>query len=298
LATRPNTLKFAPLFAMALPFFNKRNKDNQEMSFVDHLEELRGHITRSILVILVFAITIFIYIDEIFDYVIMGPMRPNFITYTGLCNFSHWAKLGDALCMPAPNVKLQAMNFSTQFMSSITIAFVGGFIVAFPYVFWEFWKFIRPALNQKELKAARGGIFWVSFFFFTGAAFGYFLLAPFTFSFLANYTMGKTGFVTTIPTLDDYTENMVDIILGAGIAFQLPIISYVLTKIGLITPNFLRTYRKYALVAILVIAAVITPSPDWTSQMLVFVPLALLFEIGVIISARVYKAEQKKMNEW
>jgi sec-independent protein translocase protein TatC len=206
--------------------------------------------------------------------------------------------MGDALCMPPPDVKMQATAFGTQFMTSITVAFMGGFIMAFPFIFWEIWRFIKPALTDKELKSARGAIFWVSLFFFMGVAFGYYILAPFTFSFLSNYTLGTQNLIETKPTLADYIENLTDIILGAGVAFQLPIISYVLTHIGLITPQFLKTYRKYALVAILVIAAIITPSPDWMSQMIVFIPLFILYEIGVIVSGRVYKRLQKRANEW
>ena len=137
---------------------------------------------------------------------------------------------------------------------------MGGFIVAFPYIFWEFWRFLKPALSPKELKSTRGSIFWVSFFFLLGISFGYFLLAPFTFSSLANYKLGDIGLLETRPTLDDYLDNLVDILIGSGMAFQLPLISYVLTRIGLITPNFLRTYRKYAYIAILFVAAIITPS--------------------------------------
>lgn len=267
------------------------------MSFIDHLEELRWHIVRSVAAVLVMAVLIFVFQDFVFDVVILGPLSKDFISYTGMCHFSQWAHLGDALCMPPPQVELQATTFGTQFMSSITIAFTGGFIIAFPYVFWELWKFIKPALNPKELKSARGGIFWVSLFFFTGAAFGYFILAPFTLSFLSNYKIGTQDLIVTRPTLADYIEMMTDIILGGGVAFQLPIVSYVLTRIGLITPQFLKTYRKYALVAILVIAAIITPSPDWISQMIVFIPLFLLYEIGVVISTRVYKRDLKRQAE-
>jgi sec-independent protein translocase protein TatC len=138
----------------------------------------------------------------------------------------------------------------------------------------------------------------VSLLFFLGAAFGYFILAPFTFSFLANFQLGTQHLIVTRPTLADYIETMVDIVLGAGIAFQMPIISYVLTQIGLITPQFLRTYRKYAIVAILVIAAIITPSPDWMSQLIVFIPLFVLYEIGVMVSAGVHKRRLKKEQEW
>ncbi|MFM7839580.1 MAG: twin-arginine translocase subunit TatC [Chitinophagaceae bacterium] len=279
---------------MAFSFFNNRGGEAHEMSFIDHLEELRWHIVRSLCAILILATTIFIFQDYIFDKIILGPLSKDFISYIGLCRFSHWAHFGDALCMPPPQVQLQATTFGSQFVSSITIAFMGGFIAAFPYIFWELWLFIKPALNPKELQSARGAIFWVSLFFFTGAAFGYFILAPFTLSFLSNYQLGTQNLILTRPTLADYIEMMTDIILGGGVAFQLPIISYVLTRIGIITPQFLKTYRKYALVAILFIAAIITPSPDWMSQMIVFIPLFVLYEIGVVISTRVYKSELKK----
>ena len=269
------------------------------MTFIDHLEALRWHIMRSVLAILVGAIVLFIYIDWVFDTIISGPLHANFITYTSLCKFSAWVGAGDSLCLPPPATdKLLIITYGGQFMSSISIAFIGGFIAAFPYVFWELWKFIKPALSPKELKAARGAIFFVSFFFFMGVAFGYFLLAPFTFSFLANYKIGAMGTLVTQPTLSDYLENMIDIIIGSALAFQLPIISYVLTRIGLITPKFLKTYRKYAYVAILIIAAVITPSPDWMSQMIVFLPLAFLYEFSIFISNRIFKVMARKERDF
>lgn len=269
------------------------------MTFIDHLEELRWHIMRSVLAILIGAIVCFIYIDWVFDTIIAGPLQANFITYTGLCKFSHWLGAGDSLCLPPPQTaELQATTFGSQFMSSITMACAGGFIFAFPYIFWEFWKFIKPALSPKELKTTRGAIVFVSIFFFMGVAFGYFLLAPFTFSFLANYTIGTKHILIARPTLADYMENLIDIIIGSALAFQLPIISYVLTRIGIITPNFLKTYRKYSYVAILIIAAVITPSPDWMSQMIVFLPLAFLYEFSILISVRVFKSEQKKSQDF
>ena len=161
-------------------------------------------------------------------------MRSDFITYSGLCNLGHKLHMGDALCMPAPNVQMQVTQFGSQFMSSISIAFIGGFIIAFPYIFWEFWNFIKPALTPREIKNTRGSIFWVTFFFLIGVSFGYFLLAPFTFSFLSNFKIGSLQALETKPTLDDYIENMINIIIGAGISFELPIVSYVLTKIGLL----------------------------------------------------------------
>jgi sec-independent protein translocase protein TatC len=280
---------------MALSFLNKRSQE-REMSFVDHLEELRWHIVRSLIAVLVIAIVIFINMDWYFDTIILGPIRPDFISYDALCRFSHWARLGDSLCVPITNTKLQANTFGSQFISSISIAFVSGFILAFPYIFWEFWKFIKPALTSKEVQTTRFAIFFVSFFFFTGAAFGYYLLAPFTFSFLGNYQLGKLQILETRPILSDYVDNLVNITLGAALAFQLPVVAYVMTRIGLVTPMFLKTYRKYAFVAILIIAAIITPSPDWMSQMIVTIPLMVLYELSILISKRVYKIEEAKWN--
>ncbi len=269
--------------------------EEEEMSFIDHLEVLRWHIVRSVLAILTSAILFFIYIDEIFDVVIMGPTRNDFISYRAFCKLSHVLNMGDSLCMPPMKLSLQVTSISGTFMSSITIAVVGGLLVALPYVFFEIWKFIKPALKPSELKYTRGIIFWVSMFFFMGAAFGYFMLAPFTFNFLSNYTIGDIGVIDYRPTLADYLDSLIDITLGAGIAFELPMATWLLSKLGIITPNFLRTYRKYAYVALLVVAAVITPSPDWGSQLIVVVPLVLLYEISILIAARVKK---KQDEEW
>jgi sec-independent protein translocase protein TatC len=278
---------------MAFTFF-KRIPGQAEMSFTEHLEALRWHIVRSFLAIVILAVFAFIKIDWIFEHVIMGPLKQNFLSVAGLCSLSHFLHLGDTLCLPASNVQLQTTAFGSQFIASITIAFVSGFIIAFPYIFWEFWRFIKPALSVKEVKSTRGSIFFVTFFFLLGISFGYFLLAPFTFSFLSNYKLGMTGMLITRPTLDDYLDNLLDILIGSGIAFQLPLISYVLTHLGLITPGFLRTYRKYAYVAILFVAAVITPSPDWMSQTIVALPLILLYEISIRISARVERIRASK----
>lgn len=265
------------------------------MTFIDHLEVLRWHIVRSVLAILISAILFFIYIDEIFDIIIMGPTRNDFISYRVLCKLSHTLGMGDSLCMPPMKLNLQVTSISGTFMSSITIAVVGGLLVAIPFVFYEIWKFVRPALKPTELKYTRGIIFWVSFFFFIGVAFGYFMLAPFTFNFLANYTIGGLGVIEYRPTLSDYLDTLIDIALGAGIAFELPMATWLLSKLGIITPQFLRNYRKYAYVVLLVLAAVITPSPDWGSQLIVVVPLVLLYEISIIIAARVKK---KQDEEW
>ncbi len=282
-------------------FFRKirgQETSEDEMSFIDHLEALRWHVVRSLLVIMASAIVFFIFIDWIYDNVIMGPTHNDFISYRLLCSLSHSLRLGDSLCMPPMELNLQINTVSGAFMSSITIAFVGGIIVAFPYVLWEVWRFVKPALKPGELKYTRGVIFWISFFFFFGAAFGYFLLAPFTFNFLANYTIGTLGTLIYRPTLTDYLDSLIDITLGAGIAFELPMASWILSKMGLVTPAFLKTYRKYAYVVLLVLAAIITPSPDWGSQLIVVIPLVLLYELSIIISARVNRNQEKKWEEW
>jgi sec-independent protein translocase protein TatC len=271
------------------------SQNESEMSFIDHLEVLRWHIVRAVISVLICGILFFVYIDEIFDLVIMGPTRNDFISYRVFCSMSHFLGLGDSLCMPPMKLNLQVNSVSGTFMSSITIAIVGGLIVSAPLIFWEIWKFVRPALKPSELKYTSGIIFWVSMFFFIGASFGYFMLAPFTFNFLANYTIGTLGAINYMPTLSDYLDTLIDITLGAGIAFELPMATWVLSKLGIITPGFLRTYRKYAYVVLLVLAAIITPSPDWGSQLIVVVPLVLLYEISILIAVRVKK---KQDEEW
>lgn len=277
-----------------------RNPDSEkaEMTFIDHLEALRSHIIRSVIAILVMATVIFVYRDFVFDYILLGPINPNFISYRVLCQFSHWAHMGDAMCMPPVKVEMQTTTFGGQFLGAISIALVGGVIAAFPYIFWEFWRFVKPALKDTETKNTKFIIFWVSFFFFCGAAFGFFLLGPFTFNFLGGFQLGTQGFLVTRPTLSDYLDNLTNIILGCGLAFELPVLAFVLTKIGLITPKFLRTTRKYAIVVILIVAAFITPSPDWMSQTIVFIPLFLLYELSILVSARVYKEKEKEDAEW
>jgi len=268
------------------------------MSFVEHLEALRWHLFRSVIVWLLMTIAIFIFVDWVFDNIIYAPARSNFITYDLLCRLSRNLGLGDSLCMPPVNIPLLGNTISGPFMAAISISMMGGLIIAFPYLLWELWKFIKPALSAKELKYARGGIFWVSLCFFTGAAFGYFVLAPFTFNFLANFTLGNTGAYRYMPTLEDYIDTLNNILLGCGLAFELPVLAYILAKIGLISSAFLRTYRKYAMLVILVVSAIITPSPDWTSQVIVALPLLLLYEISILICARIAIQEEKAEKEW
>ncbi|KYP13218.1 twin-arginine translocase subunit TatC [Flavihumibacter sp. CACIAM 22H1] len=283
---------------MAKSIFKRGSGSAAEMSFIDHLEALRWHIMRALLAILFGAVLVFIKMDFFFGEVVMGPANKDFITYRALCKFSNWVGLGDAMCMEEINLKLISTQMSSQFMMSFTIAFVGGFIIAFPYVFWEFWKFIRPALTEKEVKRTGGMIFWVSLLFFLGVAFGYFLIAPYTVNFFAAYTLSPM--IANTFTVSDYIDNIVSLVVGTGVVFQLPLAVYFLAKIGLVTAQFLRTYRKFAVVIILVLAAVITP-PDVLSQLIVTVPLWFLYEISIGIAARVNKNDEflvKPKDEW
>lgn len=280
-------------------FIGRRNAVKGEMAFVDHLEELRWHIVRSLIAILVLAVIIFIKIQWVFDNIIYAPVNQNFISYRVICSLSHRLGLGNGLCLPPVDIVMQTTTFGGQFFGSFSIAFVGGLIGAFPYIFWEFWKFIKPALKPKELKGTRFVIFWVSFFFFLGSAFGYFVLGPFTFNFLAGFHVSNLNVIQTKPTIDDYLSNLTNLILGCGVAFELPVLTYALTRIGLITPDMLRSSRKFAIVVILIVAAFITPSPDWYSQTIVFIPLYSLYELGIFLSKKAYKKlKQVDDEEW
>jgi sec-independent protein translocase protein TatC len=278
-------------------FFNKRKKDpNAEMSFVDHLEELRWHLVRAVVAILICAIVVFIYSDFVVHHIIFAPTRADFISSQWLCKLGRDIGIGDGLCFKGMDAKFQSNTMMGQFVSSFTIAFVGGFIVSFPYVFWEFWRFIRPALSEKERRKTTGVIFWVSFLFFTGVAFGYFILAPFMVSFYFNYTMSPQ--IIVLPTFSDYLENLFYTTVGIGLLFQMPLLIMVLARVGFVTAAFLRKYRRHALVLILIAAAIITPTTDPFSLTIVTIPLYVLFEASIALAARVNKKQEAKMNEW
>ncbi|MBV8254422.1 MAG: twin-arginine translocase subunit TatC [Chitinophaga sp.] len=285
---------------MLKKFFSKNN-DKAEMSFFDHLEDLRWHIVRSVLAIVVFSTFGFIYTTEILDNVVFGPTNASFPSYRVLCNLGHFFGLGDSLCIKPVPVIFQNYKMVGQIMLQFRMAFMIGFVCAFPYIFWEFWRFVKPALKERELKGARGVIFWVSFQFFLGIFFAYFLMAPFTINFLASYTV-TTKAVNQF-FIEDYFDLMSQIVLGMGFLFELPVLVFFLSKFGLITPKFLRSYRRHAVVVILVLAAIITP-PDIVDQLIVFTPLYLLYEISIFISAKAIRDREKKnetveeVEEW
>jgi sec-independent protein translocase protein TatC len=268
------------------------------MSFMGHLEALRWHLMRSVIVWLAAAITIFVFRNWVYDNIILAPSSQDFITYTTLCNFGRWLGVGDGLCMPPVKIEFLVTQVNGTFTSALTIAMIGGVIIAFPYIFWELWRFIKPALSPKEKKYARGSIFWVSLCFFLGSAFGYYLLAPFTFNFLATFTLGTGDAIQYKPSINDYIDSLTNLILGCGIAFELPILAFVMGKIGLITSGFLKRYAKYAFVLILLISAIITPSPDITSQIIVAIPLLILYWISIQLVATVDRKRAKEEKEW
>ena len=277
---------------------NKQAAEPEEMSFMGHLEALRWHLMRSVIVWLAAAIIIFVFRDWVYDNIILAPSSEHFITYDTLCRFGHWLGIGDSLCMPPVKIRFLVTQVNGTFTSALSIAMIGAIIIAFPYIFWELWRFITPALSAKEKKYARGSIFWVSLCFFLGAAFGYYLLAPFTFNFLASFTLGTSGAIEYQPSINDYIDSLSNLILGCGIAFELPILAYVLAKIGFINARLLKKYSKYAFVVILLIAAIITPSPDITSQVIVALPLLLLYWISIQLVARVDRKKAKEEKEW
>lgn len=276
-------------------FLEKRSASNPEaeMGFTDHIEALRWHLVRALIAIVLGAIIVFVNIDFVFDRIIMGPTQTDFISYKLLCRFGELIHV-DALCLDAINVHFQNTQLSGQFMLSFSVSFMLGFIIAFPYVFWEVWKFIKPALKPGELKYARGIVFWSSMLFFLGVSFAYFLIAPFTINFFANYTLSPQ--FENIITISNYYDTMSDLILGMGIVFELPILVYFLSRVGILTPKLMRDQRRFAIVIIMVVAAVITP-PDWFSIFLVAVPLVLLYEAGIVVSARILNEKKLKEEE-
>lgn len=281
-----------------MDFFDKRKKDpNAEMSFIDHLEELRWHIIRSVIAVVICAIVVFIFSDFVVDVILFGPTKADFVSAQWLCRLGHNIGIGDALCFSQVKAKFLENTMTGQFIASFTLAFIGGFIVAFPYIFWEFWRFVSPALSKKELRSTRGIIVWVSLLFFMGVAFGYFILTPFMVNFYFNYKLSDQ--IEIMPTFSDYLENLIYTTVGIGVLFQMPLLVMLLAKIGFVTGRFLRKYRRHAFVIIIIAAAIITPSTDPFSLTIVTIPLYLLFEASIILASRVNRKQEKdEIDEW
>ena len=272
-------------------FFNKRGQSKQaQMAFVDHIEELRWHIIRAILAILIASAYCFFNIEWIFTNIILGPTQNDFISYQYLNKLGTLLHIS-ALQLQDMSIQFQNTELSGQFMMSFSVSFMMGLILSFPFVFWELWKFIRPALKASELRYARGIVFWSSLLFFIGVLFAYYIIAPFTINFFANYQLSPQ--FKNIITITNYYDTMSDLIMGMGLVFELPVIVYFLSRIGILTPKLMRDKRRYAIVIIFFLAVIISP-PDWFSCWLIALPLMLLFEISIGISDRASKARMKK----
>jgi sec-independent protein translocase protein TatC len=275
----------------------KNKKDpNAEMSFIDHLEELRWVILYSVLAAIAGALVVGFNHKWFFDHVVMGPAKPNFVTYKLMCDAGHSLGFGDGLCIEPFKVDLLNTKVYGQFNMMFSFSLIAGFIVAFPLIFWMFWKFIKPALTDKELKGVRGVIFWVSLMFFMGIAFGYFFLSPYAINFFATFQLSSS--IENKWAVDDYISMLTSFTLGCGLAFQLPLVLYFLAKIGIVTARFLKKYFRHAIVIIVIIAAIITP-PDGITQIIVATPLILLYWISIWLVARVNKRQLKAEEaEW
>lgn len=264
------------------------------MSFLEHLEELRWHIIRSVVAIFVLMIAAFSFKNLIFDSIILAPKEPTFFTNRLLCQLGQLTNI-DALCINTNTVNLISIKMAGQITTHITVALVAGLILAFPYILWEFWRFFKPALHSNEQQHARGAVLISSMLFFLGVLFGYFALVPLSIHFLTNYEVSPD--VVNQINIRSYIGTMTSICLASGIIFELPIITYFLTKVGIVTPSFLKKYRRHAIFVIVILAAIITP-PDVFSQILVCLPLLILYEIGIVISKRVMKQREKEHEEF
>ncbi len=271
----------------------KQKEPKAEMSFLDHLETLRWHIIKSAIAICVFATLAFIYSDFIFDSIIFAPKYPEFWTNRMI------AKVADLVGMQSLRINTQelqliSIDMSGQFMVSIWTSIITGFIVASPYVVYQFWSFIQPALYENEKRHASGAVFVMSSLFMLGIMFGYYLIVPFSIDFLGSYSISKS--VVNQINILSYISTVTSIVIAGGVAFELPVVAYFLSKIGVLTPKFLRKYRRHSYVVLLIVAAIITP-PDVLSQMLVAIPLVILYEASIFISASVEKANLRKIDE-
>ncbi|WP_340073959.1 twin-arginine translocase subunit TatC [Leptobacterium sp. I13] len=269
-------------------------KNPQDMSFLAHLEELRWHLIRATSAVVIVAIGAFLAKEFIFEVIIFGPKKPDFITYDFFCRISKALGLDDTFCTGELPFRIQSRTMAGQFSAHIWTAIWAGFIVSFPYILYEVWKFISPGLYEKERKNARGFILIASLLFFMGVLFGYYIIAPLSINFLGTYSVSKEVFNDF--DLSSYISTIRASVIACGLIFELPIIIYFLTKIGIVTPKLLRKYRKFALVIVLILSAIITP-PDIASQVIVAIPILILYEISIYISKIVLKNQERKLKK-
>ncbi|MFT5752416.1 MAG: sec-independent protein translocase protein TatC [Flavobacteriales bacterium] len=273
----------------------KEKKHPNEMSFLDHLEVLRWHLIRSTIAIVSIAIVAFVFKEFLFDVIIFGPSYPDFVSYDILCKVSQLFGLEKG-CITEGDMEfvLQSRKVSGQFSVAIWTSITAGFVLGFPYLLYEFWKFISPGLYTNERQSSKGFILIASLLFFIGVLFGYFVIVPLSINFLSNFSISKT--VENQFDIESFISIVRSSVLAGGIIFELPIIIFFLSKIGLVTPALMRKNRKFALVIVLIVSAVITP-PDIATQVIVSVPILILYEVSIYISRIVEKREDRKAKK-
>lgn len=271
----------------------KKKEIKTEMSFLDHLETLRWHIIKSAIAIFAFAIIAFIEKEFIFDSIIFAPKEPEFWTNRMIANAADFIGM-QSLRINTQELQLISIDMSGQFMVHVWTSIIAGFIIATPYVVYQFWSFIKPALYDNERRHASGAVFIMSALFLLGILFGYYLIVPFSIDFLGSYRISES--VNNQINILSYISTVTSIVISGGVAFELPVVAFFLSKIGVLTPKFLRKYRRHSYVVLLIVAAIITP-PDVLSQMLVAIPLVILYEASIFISASVEKANKRKLDE-
>lgn len=271
-------------------------KNTADMSFLDHLEILRWHLVRSVVAILIGAVVIFINRVFVMDQILLAPTRSDFHTYHLFCQLSNWLNQllpdmveKDALCFSELKITLLNTKLQGKFYAAMIVSFVGGLIMAFPYIFWEVWRFIKPALHNHESKRARGVVFFGSILFGLGISFGYFLISPLAVHFLATFEIA--GGIAEMIDMNSIMGTITSSTLACGVVFELPVITYYLAKIGLISSTFMKKYRKHSFVVTLILSAIITP-PDVFSQVLVAIPIVILYELSIIIAKRMEKKRE------
>ncbi len=269
----------------------KHKETEVEMSFLDHLEDLRWHLIRIVVAIIIAGGIAFIFSDFIFEVIIFGPKSMDFPTYKYLCNIANFIGLDTTFCAEELPFRIQNRTMGGQFSAHIWTSIYAGFVIAFPYVIYQFWKFISPGLHSEERKYSKGFIFVTSFLFFLGVLFGYYIVTPLSINFLGTYTVSEQ--ISNEIDVSSYISLVRSSAIASGLIFELPIIIYFLTKIGLVTPQFLKKYRKFALIIVLILSAVITP-PDIASQVIVAIPILILYQVSIYISKVVVRNQAKE----
>ena len=267
-----------------------------EMSFFDHLNVLRGHLIRSSIAIVAFTILAFSFYDFIFDQVIMGPGRTDFWTYKMMCAAAEKFNLGADFCVKKLNFNIINTEMGGQFTLQLNSSLMIGIVLGVPYLLFEVWRFVKPALKDEERKSATGFVFWASLLFTVGLLFGYYIISPLSINFLSNYEVSSS--INNQITIASYFSVVATLTIGSGIIFELPIIIFILSKLGIMTPAFMRSSRRYAAVIILIIAAVVTPTPDLVTMLTVSFPLFLLYEASIYVSAQVERRKKKAEIEF